>query len=454
MKGHAVLDDAGLHRLDGQRWTCEPVEDIRHAGDVLQLALDKRLARIWLVPGSMLSESLAQDERWSDDFIECARQNGWDLWTNNDKDFLSGWKKGTAQVQLGIPERSTRWEAMAACRNAATLYGAIKYLQDLLSVEISWAPGHVGFDLIKQCNQDRRASYIRLSESDLSIFFRYAQQYHHNDLLWSRPLSQAERSMTWLHRFDKNAAYVGAASSVVCGAGEYEYRNRPELDPKLPGVWHILLSGESPFDGRDLPHPTSGALDSWQHTPVVKLCADLGYQVSILESVTFPEYHQTLRPVYDVISTARTRLMSPGAFKNASAQAIALSSLKKIYAAALGGKLAELARAEKQDQLYRPDWWAAIKALTRARMFYRIRDLAPAHTPVAVHTDALYFVSNDPNPRAAIPGLLSDDETALGKFKVVDSFYLADVGLDVFARLGRLEKRLAELGALEVEDDG
>ncbi len=457
---HAVLDDQGLHAIEvlqGQRrWVQRALPPCRHAGELLAVAPSRGVARLWLVPGSRLSQELAMSEARARAFVEEARSAGWNLWVTEDYDFVSGWPEaGGTQVQLGLPERSHRWTAFQGCADAPTLYGAIQYLEDVLEVPIAWGPGHVGLELIKQVNRGaRRAPYLRLSTSDLGLFVRYAREYHHTDLLWARPIEEAERRCTWLHRYDKNSAYVGAASSVNLGAGEYIYQGKPAFDPTLPGLWHIVLGGESAFNGRDLPHPTGGRQDSWQQTAIVQVTQELGYQVTVLEAVTFPEYHQTLRPWYESINSARTRLRTPGTFRHAQAQAVAAEALKNIYTNSLG-KLAEAARADKGDPLYRPDWWFAVVSLTKARMFWKMQDLVSAgYRPVAVHTDALYFVSQEADPALAVPGLLTEAQ-GIGKFKHVDSFPLADVGMEYFtARIASLEQRLRALGAQEVSVDG
>jgi hypothetical protein len=313
----------------------------------------------------------------------------------------------------------------------------------------------VGLNLIRQVNETpRRYGYLRLSERDLGVFVRYARLYHHTDLLWSRPLTDDERRCTWLHRYDKNNAYVAAAGGANLGAGEYVVENHPTFDAKVPGLWHVILKGESAFNGRDLPHPTGERADSWQYTATVHLAQQLGYQVTILEGVFFPEYHQTLRPWYELISKARQQLREPGAFKNAQAQTVAYNALKNVYTGSLG-KLAEQARAEKQDRLYRPDWWFGIVTLNKALLLLKIAALArDGYRPVAAHTDALYFVSQEADPLQAIPGLVTAEQ-GIGKFKHVDSFRLADIGVDVFtSRLATLEKRLRELGAEELEESG
>jgi hypothetical protein len=449
---YAVLDDAGLHFLRAGHWLCVPTPEASHVGDLLQHALDHNLARIWITPGSALSTSLAASEDQMSQFIADAQAANWNLWAPNDQDFISGWRAGTAKVQLAIPERSRRWTAFQACHDSTVLYAAIKYLQEALNIPLVWGPGNVGLRLIQQVNDTRRrAAYIRPSGSDLGIFMRYARQYHHTDLLWSRPLTEDERRCTWLHRYDKNNAYVGAASSANLGAGEYVYQTKPTFDEKIPGLWHILLSGESRFNGRDLPHPTSGQADSWQHSVTVKLCMELGYQVKILEALLFPEYHQTLRPWYELIAETRQKLLTPGAYKNAQAQAVAYGAIKNIYTSSLG-KLAETARAASQNPLYRPDWWCGVVALSRVRILTKIAELAAVgYRPVAVHTDALYFVSHEADPLAALPGLVTQ-EHGIGRFKHVDSFPLADIGIEHFSpRIATLEKRLRELGAQEVE---
>ncbi len=436
---HGVLDDAGLHFERAGRWQCVPVSVVQHAGELLQLAYDQQLARIWITPGSSCSSALVAGDEAINRFITGARVRHWHLWVPDDRDFFSGWQEGRPVVQVAIPERSQRWTAFQGCRDATTLYAAIKYLQEALNTPIEWGPGHVGLEVIKRVNATpRRALYLRRCESDVGIFMRYARTYHHTDLLWSRPLTKEERCCGWLHRYDKNNAYVGAASSVNLGAGEYQYQAYPRFDAKAPGLWHIILDGQSQFNGCDLPHPTGARKDSWQHTATVQLACDLGYQVTILEAVYFQEYHQTLRPWYELISQARQRLRTPGAFKHSQAQGVAYEALKNIYTSSLG-KLAEQARAEKGDPLYRPDWWFGIVALSRARMFMKMAELARVgYRPVAVHTDALYFVSREADPVRAVPGLVTEEQ-GIGKFKHVDSFRLADVDLEALPRLSLLD---------------
>ncbi|HEY7357910.1 MAG TPA: hypothetical protein VH590_15635, partial [Ktedonobacterales bacterium] len=314
-----------------------PVREAAHAGEVLALALEHQLARIWLTPGSALSSALATDDEKVQEFVAHARAARWHIWAPNDQDFLVGRYGHGLEVQLGILVRSARWTALQECRDATVLYAAIKYLQETLKMPIEWSPGHVGLNLIGQVNETpQREAYIRRSESDLEPFVRYAGEYHHTDLLWSRLLTEEERGCTWLHRYDKNNAYVGAASSANLGAGDYVQQEQPAFNAKVPGLWHILLEGESAFNGYDLPHPTDGQTDSWQHTATVRLAQQLGYQVTILEGCFFPEYHQTLRPWYELISHARQQFRAPGAFKHDQAQAVAYNALKNIYTGSLG----------------------------------------------------------------------------------------------------------------------
>lgn len=452
---YGVLDDAGLHFLQNERWLCVPTQRATHAGEVLALALEHQLARIWLTPGSALSDAFVADEEHVRAFVEAGRAADWDIWATSDFDFMSGRLRYQSEVLLCIPARSTRWTAFQECSDATVLYAAIKYLHETLNAPIEWSPGRVGLNLIRQVNETpQRKAYIRRSESDLELFVRRAGEYHHTDLLWSRPLTDAERDYTWLHRYDKNNAYVGAASGANLGAGEYVYQAQPAFNAKVPGLWHVLLEGESTFNGYDLPHPTDGQMDSWQHTATVRLAQQLGYQVTILEGYFFPEYHQTLRPWYELISHARQQFRTLDAFKHAQAQAVAYNALKNIYTGSLG-KLAEHARAEKGDRLYRPDWWFGIVTLSKAHIFLKLVELARlGYRPVAVQTDALYFVSQEADPFRAVPGLVTEEQ-GIGKFKYVDSFSLADIGLDAFTpRLATLRKRLRELGAEEMEESG
>ncbi len=70
--------------------------------------------------------------------------------------------------------------------------------------------------------------------------------------------------------------------------------------------------------------------------------------------------------------------------------------------------MAILAKDENNGGWARPDWWAQIVGRSRAILFTHLASLARKDTmPVLVDRDALWVVSDDPNPLSAVPGLVA-----------------------------------------------
>ncbi len=70
--------------------------------------------------------------------------------------------------------------------------------------------------------------------------------------------------------------------------------------------------------------------------------------------------------------------------------------------------VAILAKEENDGGWNRPDWWVQIVGRSRAIMFTHLATFARKGVmPALVHRDALWVVSDDPNPRTAVPGLLA-----------------------------------------------
>jgi len=104
---------------------------------------------------------------------------------------------------------------------------------------------------------------------------------------------------------------------------------------------------------------------------------------------------------------------------------------------------------DRKSPLYRPDWRHLIIAQANANLSRALHKMdAAGYTPVAVHKDAVYLVSDEPDPVQACPPSVMLG-TGLGHFKVQDAAIPLETVLPAFdgtkGGLGTLLKLLKPL---------
>jgi len=219
-----------------------------------------------------------------------------------------------------------------------------------------------------------------------------------------RPLTRVEQHQKYLHKYTHLSLYLEACLGIQLGAGEPQFSSTGRTyDGTRPGIWRTSAErAGSVFDGKRLP----SCLDSeWMSTPQVKCCQDIGYQVQVREGYCWQESHELLKRWATSLWQAGERLHTqPQIYRHAQARANASSTIKKL--AQLG--VAILAQEQTSGGWARPDWWAQIAGRSRAALFAHLVSLVRKDTmPVLVARDALWVVSNDPNPLTAVPGLVT-----------------------------------------------
>jgi hypothetical protein len=131
----------------------------------------------------------------------------------------------------------------------------------------------------------------------------------------------------------------------------------------------------------------------------------VGYQVHIREGYAWPEAHPVLQRWATTLWQAAERLHTrPQLFRHAQARTNASSTITRF--AELG--VATLAVEQAAGGWGRPDWWASLVGGSRAALFgHLVRLVRKGSMPVLVAHDALWVVSNDPDPLSAVPGLVT-----------------------------------------------
>jgi len=139
-------------------------------------------------------------------------------------------------------------------------------------------------------------------------------------------------------------------------------------------------------------------------TPQVQCCRTISYQVHIREGYAWPEAHPVLQRWATTLWQAAERLHThPQLFRHGQARSNASSTLTML--AELG--VARLAQGQAGGGWGRPEWWASLVGGSRAALFrHLVRLVRKGTMPVLVAHDALWVVSNDPDPLTAVPGLV------------------------------------------------
>lgn len=421
-----------------------PAQERLNLATLLQICLESGLQALWILAGTNLSDWATQE------YIEAG--NAWDVknaqytpdteYEDGKKrcTYLKAWKRKEArtpgesgrEVHLGYAEHNTAW-GLYEVASPVLLLAILSYLEDTLGRPIQYKPNTLGKHLMQDLNKGERANWIR--PIDLSDF-EMVRITKVVDVRWKRPLTEQEMQLlTHLIGADKNSQYPAGCTSVLLGSGQPEHVKRPVFDLKKPlaGVYNCRVSGTSDFNGIGLPHPLQNLMYTekngeirgqfWTYT--VKLLLELGYSVEIEEADVWAESHTILRPWAEHLWNARAvldeknPLCNRERYKSKEARALAYQAVKPVLNTSLGllDTTLKFTSYEGATDLYRPDWYALIKDISRYHMFWRIRSfLKKGSIPVGVHADCLYYLTATDDHARALPGMF-DRETALGGYK-------------------------------------
>ncbi len=409
-----VLDVDGLHR-QGQP-VVPIVGTIRHVGDLYNGARRHGLAQLWLTDAWVRAVGLPDSLRGARgrprhlphpfvaDGLAAAELHAW-------PEGLSHWlaldKKGVAGagVAVAIPayDDNATW---GEGTDGATLLAALHAYAGALDRAYVRSPGKTGLDLlIETTRRGGKRDAIPVGDWPPPALDTNTVR----DLTWMRTLSPEERGRAYLHSYDKNALWLGAASSVELGLGDIEER-RADGDPgdgggvafdkRLPGYWLARLGG---------------AEERWHCTPTVARAVERGQTVAISRAYVWTRRARALEGWYERLRDARATLKADPS----PVARLALDVLKYTYAvtvSTLGGTW-----YTHDDPLYRPDWRHQIIAQANANLSRALGRLEAAGVPVvAINVDCAYVVSDEPDPVAAMKGTLTLGE-GLGDFKVRDA---------------------------------
>ncbi len=435
-----VLDVDGLHLPDG---SLAPVTGtIRHVGDLYNGARRHRLTQLWLtdawVRAAELPDALAgvgQFREVRHAFVSDGLDNLHAFPTA-----LTPWldlrKKGEAgssvSIVFSLYDEHAVW---GFDTDGALLLAALLAYAQAVGAPYYRSPGRTGLDLLQEVGK-RGADAKREFPERLPP--PAGQVDTVTELSWLRTLSPAERGKAYLHSYDKNAQWLSAAGVVELGLSGIEERHDPNgkmpFDKKLPGYWLARIAG---------------AEERWACTPTVAWALERGQAVAITQAYIWTTHSRAMETWYERLRGARTTLYAD----EMPAGRLALGALKYTYALTISS-FNSVWQRDKRSPLYRPDWRHLVIAQANANLSRALHKMdAAGYTPVAVHKDAVYLLSDEPDPVAACPPSVTLG-TGLGHFKVQDAAVPLGEVLPAFegtcgglGTLLRLLKPLRERGA-------
>lgn len=444
----AVLHTDGLYLPGGIH---HPVSNINTIGDVAQLALDHELGwdydeyhhyegQIWLTDGAahqlgipLESVNDVRPSKRTQAFKEATKGitflNAADWSLGGDSDSMTGW---TRLWPTSATDRSQRvmvvvtalvdhtLELLADSPTPSELADRLLRIAQTLRRPFSHGPSVTGIDLLKTTRAKAKSLELfkphtppePLEMANLEV-----------DFSWSRVPTDSEKSMTYVHAYDRSGSYLSVTSGLELGYGEPTHITTPAFDSKTPGIWKITALESS--DWR-LPNPLNPprhlAEDGtfWVTTPTLEIAHDIGVEPEIHEAWIWEEHLRILEPWYKILRDARNNAKDP-----AHADLVVADLVKRIYTTTFG---TFNSRKHASKPGFAPERWFSIVAKARANILRKINTVGndTGIWPVAVGTDTIVYTSDDPNPVTAWPGKATDLGFKLGQLTCEKSGLLAD----------------------------
>jgi len=326
---------------------------------------------------------------------------------------LTAYRAGGGQAKLMVifPSHS-QWKFERGLAIQDVLI-AVRYLETALAVPITSSPAGGGMALLKQINSGHDAWLEKPLTNLQELHFDSKEVAA--DVNWSRPVTVSETGRKYLHKLDKNAAYLRACVEQMFGAGEPMHITSDgyQIYKNLPSVWKCSL-GQLPYAPMLPPRWEGG---NWIAAPIVKMLLVSGVQLEIEEGYAFKEAHGTLKNWAVKLWDVRKAFRDTSLFPNTKCAEIARDMSKSIATKTVG--LSAYGHFEEDDNYKeRPDFKVGAVAGNYATMFYNMDKIAKLYNlyPVIAYTDALYYLTDHEDITLDMPDM-PFNKTSLGGYK-------------------------------------
>ncbi|SKT95054.1 hypothetical protein [Mycobacteroides abscessus] len=464
----AVLDVDGLWLPDGTR--VDFPEPIVHAGQVAQLVythgLGYRLSPTFAEPGQIWITEAACRQFGIDvdsidkydrdkslraategiDFITLALADGWRFGGKTEESGavrMGAWTRiyradGDARgvfVAL-IPGMDPDRKVMPILQGASAVQIArrLQLLANALGYPWKINAGVTAIDLMVQTRTRSwtRAQWMNEVLAPSTTSEPYGIGDVERDFDWSRPPTSDEACCRYVHAYDRGGSYVAAIAGLELPIGDsVHHPEGTRFDPKMPGYWRVAVPEQQDWRLPYLLNPAGLKFteSKWMTTPTVQRALELGYDLDILEAITWPRHGRVLRGWYERFLKASTDLdtYDPDTRAPRDLDADAARNQSKVVRTR-GVGLIGSEQFLKGKTGYSPERRLHIIAKAKANIAYRIDQIGQAtgNWPVAAITDAIVYISNDPDPRSAWPGPKETFGRGYGQYKPAGSSLLTE----------------------------
>lgn len=401
----AVLSLAGLLLPDGALVTLPSAAPL---SVVLEEARRQRIRQVWLtgafleaLPDPWASASLAD---WKVDPPQlapwlCARHEGGRV----DVDVISP----------SLDPDNNPFHRLAD--DPDELLRALALFARLVGIRYRRSTGATGTGLMRALHRGPHAKRLEDPQLPPPALERASGE---RDLVWMRPLSEAERARSWVHCLDRNGMYLGACSSLELGFGKPILLQGGELvfEAGRPGYWRARLSGVS-----DPALPPVLERDNrwhWYTTPTLELAREWGVAFELAEAWVWPERSRWLKPWYERLREARAAVLDDDSPAGRAVEA----AVKGAYRKSIGwfdGRRTGAGEAwdREGDSMFRPDWRHQVVAKARANLLRFWAKLPADLRPFGTYIDQFYLASDEPDPAAAATAVGIPLGSGLAHFK-------------------------------------
>ena len=382
-----------------------PVDADKLSG-LLEYLWQLGLSEIWILPNTTLSQSASCTlfEEINDSWVAVVHPNP----SEPDRPTCAmllprgNGQREVRRLTFVFPEHAG-WNWILP--DARSLLATVTYLNQTLARPVIDSPDLIAHQLLNDLTIDLPTSQFCSLPKDLQTLYSrdgdaLSKIESTHDLVWIRPLTLVEQRQRYLHKYKHISPYLEACTGIRLGAGEPEFSSTGRAyDGIRPGMWRVdVEQAGSIFNGKKLPYFLDG---EWISTSQVKCCADIGYRVYVREGYYWSQSHEPLKRWGMTLWQAAERLHSKG-YRHEYGKANASHSIELL--AQLG--VAILAKEKNDGGWARPDWWMQIVGRSRAVLFTHLASFArKGLMPALVNQDALWIVSDDPNPLTTVPWL-------------------------------------------------
>jgi hypothetical protein len=450
-------------------------------GNMCELAIKYDLADLWVCPGSKISADIGESPtRYvfpSDDCYDRRHQTeDHGIPRSVTIKRKQGMFAEKRLIYITLPEHDVRWAtdsgdwALADIEEPYVLLGALCYLWES-DIIVRSSPGYSGIDLMK-----RTTDPLKSAKPNLSL---WPDEHLEGDTIWTRPLTDSEAAMGYIHFFDRNSQRLGATTGLEIGMGDPDHVTVPISQPnlKLAGIWQVQVK-ELPGQAGLFPSPLT--CKDWNANELLskrplwttnEVCSQMQREGFVFEYLQGFHWTEKLDPKSKKSKRMQTRLLemwakklwdtrkrlkeSRQAYPNEKAADVAYTMIKIIATRAVGwldlSKDRERPYAER-GQWNRPDIANGIIGLARARMHLKMQEIWSEYrtAPVGVRTDMLIYCSDEPDPRKAFPKLVVREQE-LGGFKVVGTLPMSQT---IINQMGSDDTHLHKLNTLKAMLNG